>query len=1264
MVLDNLVRQLHNNGLFFKKQIQFLFLKFIKMILLFPTSNNSNKTMSRIKHFFMLQVIAGLLLLSGTHAIAQTHADTASFPYWINMMLDQNANFYATQKAFYTYWENREITKGSGYKLFKRWEYMMGQRVKPDGSRPAADRDLNAYNAYKQSHANRSAEGDWTALGPFSVPSGNNGYRGMGRVNAVAFHPTDPDKIYAGAPAGGLWISENHGVTWTSYTDVLPTLGVSAIAVDQVNPQIIYMGTGDRDAGDAAGLGVWKSTDGGITWEAANLGMGNVTVSRLMIHPQDHNKIFAATAGGIYKSVNGGGVWEKKANGTFKDIVFKPENPTIIYASANGAFYKSIDEGETFTQGAMGLPPSSRAAIAVTPANPEIVYAFLTNSDSFKGLYRSVDGGVSFTQRSTSPNIMSWDCTGGSGGQAWYDLDVAADPANADIIYGGGVNCFKSTDGGVTWNIRSHWYGGCSVQSVHADLHVLEYSPLTGRLFAGNDGGLYWTDNGGVNWTEVSNGLVISQAYKIGQSATNRNLVINGYQDNGTSTYTGSAWVAVGGGDGMECAFDPTDDRYSYSTVYYGAINRIFNQSSQGQIAGQGVNGITESGQWVTPFLIDHNDGNIMFIGYQNVWRSNNIKASNISSVIWTKISEINSNGFNVLVQSRANTDIIYAAYSNKLYRSDNVKDIDVTWTNLTSNLPSGNSVSAIETSPFDENIVYVVQQNKVFKSENKGITWTDISGTLPDVQMSTLAYYKNSPEGLYLGTDIGIFYRDASMTDWILFSQGFPASSRVTELEIYYDPAGMEGDVIRAGTYGRGLWESPMYFTSLTADFEADKTIVPVGCAVDFKDKSTGIPFSWNWTFEGAQTTTSTDQNPTGIIWNAPGEYTVTLEVTNPTGPATHTNTAYIEVSDTLKPHVMFTADHRIFCAGPDTVAFTDQSEYCPESWLWQFTPDDVTFIDGTSASSQNPVVVFAGSGDYDVQLSITNVNGTRSLTMPAYVMFGGASLPFSENWESLSLEANGWQVVNPDGKITWELAGVQGNSPGNTAIKMDFYGYNVSPGPRDQLISPPLDLSGYNSAFLTFEHAYCRRYSQITDSLIVYASPDCGATWSRLLSLGEDGTGNFQTHPVEIFPFTPAIPEDWCGATGNPTCNIIDLSAYTGMSNVKIMFESVHRRGNGLYIDNINITELVSADQVTASGHGFSVFPNPSSGSFTILSTDKIKQGAVRIFSTEGRLVYSKPLENGNQWNIDASLVTQGVYILQIVAGDTDQIMKLIIN
>ncbi len=1217
-----------------------------------------------MKNITKVLLFIAFLLFWGPAFNQEVIKDYKSYPYWIEMMQDPNANFFETQKAFYQYWEGKEITKGSGYKPFKRWEYWMERQIKPDGTKPSTHRNIEALNSVTKSNLS-TTEGEWLPLGPFTVPSGYNGYRGLGRVNGIAFHPTNADMIFVGAPSGGLWVTEDGGNTWTTHTDVLSTLGVSDVLVDHTNPSVIYIGTGDRDAGDAPGLGVWKSIDGGVTFQPSNIGMETSTVSKLIMHPDDNQIILAATGGGVYRSTDAGASWSRNVNGNFKDLVFKPGDPDVVYAATGGNFFKSTDNGVSFIQISNGLPGGSRAALGVSPANPEIVYFLITNSESFKGIYRSEDSGESFTTRSTYPNIMSWDCEGGDGGQAWYDLDISVDPTNENIIHAGGVNCFKSSDGGLTWQINSHWYGGCGVPSVHADLHVLEYNPVNNRLYAGNDGGIYWTDNGGTSWTEISNGMVISQAYKIGQSATNRDYVINGYQDNGSSTYIGDEWVNVGGGDGMECAFDPTDDRYSYSTIYYGSIDRHFNHNYDGQIAGSGVNGITESGGWVTPFLIDPFDGNIMYIGYKNIWRSKNVRANNTNSVQWSKISDQNVSDFDQMAISYSNSNILYASDGSKLFRTDNAKDETVNWTTLTNLLPSGQSITAIEASPVDENTVYIVQQNKVFKSTNKGVSWTELTGSLPDVAMNTIRYYRNSQEGLYLGTDIGVFYRDSFTEDWIQYSDGLPTAIRITELEIYYDEENAQNDVIRAGSYGRGLWESSLRITPPTANFSANQVLVPVGCPVDFVDYSQGVPYSWNWQFEGGTPATSTDANPQGIVWNTPGTYDVTLTVTNSMGNNTIIKENFIEVSNSLLPDASFTSDNHSFCTGETAIVrFTDQTTYCPVSWLWSFEPANVTFLEGTTANSQNPVVQINGDQHITVTLTATNSNGSSSYVKEDYIAIGGQTLPFTEQWDVPNMSASGWQVVNPDNAVTWDIYTVSIDGvPTNTA-RMNFFNYNVAPGRRDQLISPAITLENMPSALLSFNYSYIRRYAGITDSLLVWISTDCGTTWEKVAQYGEDGNGIFETAPVSLSEYIPTSSDDWCDGNGNPECKVIDLAQWLGHSNVKIMFETVHRRGNNLFIDDIVVSPSINADQNPIPSKELIVYPNPGNNIFLITTSKDIKNAEIQIFTSTGKLVYQQKLGNGNEWQIKTGELPSGLYLLKIRSNKATFDEKLIVK
>jgi len=317
-----------------------------------------------------ISLFAGFSLNAQTRTSPPTAInDTASYPYWIEMMQDPSVNFFKVQRAFNTYWKDRPITKGCGWKPFKRWEYMMQSRINPDGSRPAADETFNAYMAMKKNV--RSSNGNWVSHGPAEIPGGGPaGYEGLGRINVVAFHPTDANKIYIGAPSGGLWQSSDGGQTWESHTDTLPTLGVSAILVDKNNPNIIFIGTGDRDAGDAPGMGVFMTTDGGQTWSVSNTGMGNKTVGKLIQHPANNQILLAATTGGVYRSTDGGANWTQTKGGGFKDIVFKPGDPNTVYAAAGANFYRSTDNGITFTQVTSGLTGGQRGTIAVSKLLP------------------------------------------------------------------------------------------------------------------------------------------------------------------------------------------------------------------------------------------------------------------------------------------------------------------------------------------------------------------------------------------------------------------------------------------------------------------------------------------------------------------------------------------------------------------------------------------------------------------------------------------------------------------------------------------------------------------------------------------------------------------------------------------------------------------------------------------------------------------------------------------------------------------------------
>lgn len=873
----------------------------------------------------MLKPLLSLFLLLSIitpHLRGQsTPPDTSDFPYWIDMMADPKVNFYDTRRAFETYWTNRPIEKGSGYKPFKRWEYNSWEiidsagNIPPPGTlRAEVERFMRNYRlAFPGGGALPGipgsvpclTTGNWKELGPTRMPVNNTSQpNGLGRINALAFHPSDSNLMYAGAPAGGLWITTDGGQNWATNTDTLVTLGVSAIAIDPVQPDTIYLGTGDRDASDSYGRGVLKSTDGGQTWSSANSGMGNVTVGRLIIDPVNRQIILAATSSGLYRSTNGAGSWTRVQTGNFKELVFNPINRNYVYAASGDDFWRSTDNGLNWANVTNGLPAGkSRMVIGVTPADSQLVYALVTNSSSFYGLYLSRDRGTSFTQMSDSPNIMDYSHLGtGTGGQAWYDLDIAVDPSNPNIVYSAGVNIFQSLDSGKTWKISAHWVGSGGASDVHADNHILEYQPGTNKLYTGNDGGVYYTADVGKNWTEVSEGLGIAQIYRIGQSALSPDLLINGYQDNGTGLYNNGTWYTIMGGDGMDCVIDPRDDTWAYSDLYYGDIRRYKNNAYSGIIAKNGTNGINESGGWITPFILRESDGSTMFAGYKNVWRSTNVKATSASSVTWTKISNnlggTNGQNITVLENSSVDDNLLYMARAdNKLFKSADANATTPTWTDLTSSLPSSGGIMWLETDRKIRDRLWLCRSNKIYQSDDGGSNWTDISSNLPNLPVLCVLHDSSSKRGgIYAGTYMGVFYKDTTMTNWVWFNDNMPTNTRVRDIEIYYSPAGRSKSHVVCGTYGRGNWRSPLY-----------------------------------------------DE-------------------------------------DQLKPVAGFKTDRGSVCQY-QSLTLTDTSAKTPTRWLWEITPNTVSYLSGTDSCSQHPVVRFNAKGKYTIKQVVANCAGQDSV-------------------------------------------------------------------------------------------------------------------------------------------------------------------------------------------------------------------------------------------------------------------------------------------
>jgi len=750
----------------------------------------------------MKYVLFLILLISILNITAQDRT-------WEQKMGDPDVSFYEIQADFNSYWDTEEIPSGAGHKPYKRWEYLMETRVDKDGFYNAQN-TLQEYEKYMASYPSYKNNNPWTILGPTNQPTGNNG---IGRINVINVHPDNPDTIYVGTPAGGLWYTYDDGVSWSTVTDDLESIGVSDIAFDPVDSNIMYIATGDRDHNDTPTTGIMKSTDGGQTWNYTNFQPGQnglpifYLIHRILVDPTDGDVIIAATTSGIFRSSDGGSTWTHTlTTSCVRHMEFKPGTPGTIYGTSstsycgggsNAVFYRSYNNGINWnTTSLPGGGNLDRMCIGVTADSPNEVFLLASEDDSsndndFKALYRSTNNGASFTEivPTHAPSL---------GSQQWYDWSFTVDPDDTDVMYAGGVHLEKTTDGGLTWSRVT--YNGPN--NVHVDHHYAHF--YGDYVYIGSDGGIWRSDNGANSFDVLNDGLAITQYYRMSNAETDEDILLAGAQDNGTHQLKNGNWIHEFGGDGMDNAIDPNDQDNLYVSYQYGNFFKSTNGGgSFSPMISNNTTGIT--GAWVTPIKIDESNTNKLYVGYDRVWKSVN-KGNN-----WTDPSgqALTTGGSKLqyIDVAPSNGNTIYTTDYSNIWKSTNG---GTSWTLLTD---PGNSIRWIEIDPTDANHVWITSARKIYETTDGGTTWTDITGTLPSIHMNTLVYDANSSDALYVGTDYGVFYQDNASNGWQPFGMGLP-NVIVLELDIIESE-----DKIRAATFGRGVWEADL---------------VPVNCNID----------------------------------------------------------------------------------------------------------------------------------------------------------------------------------------------------------------------------------------------------------------------------------------------------------------------------------------------------------------------------------------------------------------------------------------------
>lgn len=714
--------------------------------------------------------------------------------------------------------EGPDIESHEGESLLGRLQYFYRRRAFPyariaTGSLQRAQAEVaSRWPAAMRGRAFLGA-GAWSSIGPRPISAGPGAV--SGRITAVAVDPGNPNVLYIGGAQGGIWKSSDAGATWSPRTDDQCSLAIGALVVDPINSNIIYAGTGEANlsADSYYGCGILRSIDGGITW--AQFGgsifdtptggayIPTIAVDRSTAGNSFTTVVLAATSGGLFRSTNSGQSWSRVLAGYATAVVQDPNSTNLWYAAitfTNGVrgIYKSGDDGASWGPASVGLPASNigRIALAIAPSSPNTLYAAIQDdfdqvgSDgALLGIFKTVDGAQTWTQL-TAANASC-------GGQCWYDIVLAVNPANAQQVMFGGIALYASNDGGASF------FGAGA--GIHVDQHALVFADAA-TLYAGNDGGVYRGILPGFVWESLNNDLALTQFYPgLSLQPGAATGVLGGTQDNGTLEYSGApSWSFVLGGDGGYTATDGFTSGVAYGETQWGASSGFSGPRRRDVLGGQfflktiGIN-LAESANFIPPLVMDPVDPQVLYFGASSLYRTAD------RGEHWDAISlPAANNGQIDAIGTGADGLTLYLASSGPGQIDLEVtSNLGATWQPAVSGLPN-RIITDIQVDQSDPQTAYLVTSGfgagHVFRTSNGGGSWQDISGALPDVPANSILWIPSRGE-LYVGTDLGVFTSSDQGVNWAPFVTGLP---NVAIFDLVYNVA---SNTIVAGTHGRGAF-------------------------------------------------------------------------------------------------------------------------------------------------------------------------------------------------------------------------------------------------------------------------------------------------------------------------------------------------------------------------------------------------------------------------------------------------------------------------
>ncbi len=884
----------------------------------------------------ILLAIACILVLQ---SFAQNkHAE----PDWVRLMHQSGTDIGAVKTAYDAYYSTHAFEKNGYTQEFKRM--IMKHTRDNNGSMfgQSVDESKFQQNEYllRSGQAATNAVNDWYCIGPFDFDkeSVSKSYApGAAHVYTVEQSASNNQVLYSGTANAGVWKTTNKGNNWSCLTSGMMLTTVRALEIDYTNENTVYF--------NGAGK-IYKTVDGGISWSvtgSAAFQASFIDANDIVMSPINNQRLWAATEQGLYYSANAGTTWDTLASGIWQEIEFKPGDPNTLYAirqtGIRTEFYKSINGGLSFINNNTGFPlavapeEQKRTEIAVTPAAPNIVYAFATGASNggsgLYGIYVSHDAGDHWSfnccgsgpggvpDSSTNKNLCGWSEHGDDdGGQYYYDLALEVSPFDSNEVHANAVNHWVSYDGGSNFYCPAKWSQSDKVNYIHADIHDCH--------FYGND--WWWACDGGIFYSSTQYDTVSRKQFGIAGTDfwgfgmgewDGDEVMVGGTYHNGTllkdNDVYANGWLSTMGGDNV------------LGSVNYGYPRIIFSDYGKHKLSGDANAGLSQMASGMLPsssYVIGESADqeyspfayNVVFIANgSSIWKSEDNGAT------YNEYHNFGSGKVTSIELSWQDPKVMYAVlypgwWSNKLlYKTT---DGGVTWVNITPSNATFNNANLwapfdIAISTEDDRKLWLVRTPqsdtynnlngyKVFQTLDGGATWSNLTTATLNGEYITNIEYQRGLDAVYIGTRRSVYYRKQSMTDWLLFNSGLPVNISSVGVLIDY-----KEQKIRNAT-NRSIWEAPLIEHSpVKATLTANSTTIY--CTRDtiyYLDHSavTDSNTTWLWSFPGGNPSSSSLRNPK-VVYSSPGSYSASLTVADAYGTDSQTRTNFISVYNGCAP-------------------------------------------------------------------------------------------------------------------------------------------------------------------------------------------------------------------------------------------------------------------------------------------------------------------------------------------------------------------------